>query len=226
MTWCWLRRAHRCRSGQHFARVPEPRRPSRSGRPPGARAGRARRYRRPGDAGRARPPGFETDLAGLAAAEIAGLVRLGPGTVEFRHPLVRSAVYADAPAGQRRAAHRALAAALPDRDVDRRAWRLAAAASGTRIEPASAASRRRPPAAAVAARTRPRAAAFERAGRLASDGQVRARLLWQAAETGWLAGLTGGAVTLLDEARALASDPALGSRSTGWPATSRRCAAR
>jgi predicted ATPase len=146
---------------------------------------------------------LETDLSGLAAAENAGLVRLGLGTVEFRHPLARSAVYADAPASQRRSAHRALAAALPDRDVDRRAWHLAAAAVGT-DEPASAAL------AQAAARSRDRsayataAAAFERAGRLAPDGEVRARLLLQAAETGWLAGLTGDAVTLLDEARALA----------------------
>jgi DNA-binding CsgD family transcriptional regulator len=150
--------------------------------------------------------GLEIDLSGLAAAESARLVRLGPGTVEFRHPLARSAVYADAPASQRRAAHRALAAALPDRDVDRRAWHLAAAAVGT-DEPASAAL------AQAAARSRDRsayataAAAFERAGRLAADGETRARLLWQAAETGWLAGLTARAVALLDEARALAANP-------------------
>jgi DNA-binding CsgD family transcriptional regulator len=149
---------------------------------------------------------LETDLSGLAAAENAGLVRLGPGTVEFRHPLARSAVYADAPASQRRAAHRALAAALPDLDVDRRAWHLAAAAVGT-DESASAAL------AQAAARSRDRsayataAAAFERAGRLAPDGEIRARLLWQASETGWLAGQTGRAVALLDEARALAGDP-------------------
>jgi DNA-binding CsgD family transcriptional regulator len=149
---------------------------------------------------------LEIDLSGLGAAESAGLVRLGPGTVEFRHPLARSAVYADAPAGQRRAAHRALAAALPDLDVDRRAWHLAAAATGT-DESASAAL------AQAAARSRHRsayataAAAFERAARLASDGEDRTRLLWQAAETGWLAGLTDRAITLLDEARALASSP-------------------
>ena len=149
---------------------------------------------------------LEIDLAGLAAAESGGLVTLGPGTVEFRHPLARSAVYADAPASQRRAAHRALAAALPDRDVDRRAWHLAAAAVGT-DEPASAAL------AQAAARSRDRsayataAAAFERAGRLAADGELRAQLLCRAAETGWLAGLTGRAVSLLDEARALAGDP-------------------
>ena len=146
-----------------------------------------------------------TDLSGLGPAEQAGLVTLGAGTVEFRHPLARSAVYADAPASQRRAAHRAMAAVLPDRDADRRAWHLAAAAVGP-DEKASVALAR------SAARSRDRsayataAAAFERAGRLAADGDRRARLLWQAAEAGWLAGPTDRAVVLLDEARALAGD--------------------
>ena len=79
-----------------------------------------------------------TDLDALADAESAGLVTLLPGLVEFRHPLARLAIYADAPADQRRAAHRALAGVLPDRDLDRRAWHLAAAAAGT-DESASAA---------------------------------------------------------------------------------------
>jgi DNA-binding CsgD family transcriptional regulator len=146
------------------------------------------------------------DLSALAAAESAGLVTLSAGAVEFRHPLARSAVYAAAPASQRRAAHRALAAALPDRDVDRRAWHLAAAAAGP-DEAASAAL------AQAAARSRDRssyataAAAFERAGRLSADGEGRARLLAQAAEAGWLAGLTGPALALLDEARLLADEP-------------------
>jgi DNA-binding CsgD family transcriptional regulator len=145
------------------------------------------------------------DLSGLGPAEQAGLVSLGAGTVEFRHPLARSAVYADAPASQRRAAHRAMAAVLPDRDADRRAWHLAAAAVGP-DEPAAAAL------AQTALRSRDRsayataAAAFERAGRLTADGERRAWLLWQGAEAGWLAGLTGQAVALLDEARALAGD--------------------
>jgi DNA-binding CsgD family transcriptional regulator len=145
------------------------------------------------------------DLSGLGMAEHAGLVSLGAGRVEFRHPLARSAVYADAPASQRRAAHRAMAAVLPDRDADRRAWHLAAAAVGP-DETASAAL------AQTAVHSRDRsayataAAAFERAGRLAADGERRAWLLWQAAEAGWLAGLTDLAVGLLDEARALAGD--------------------
>jgi DNA-binding CsgD family transcriptional regulator len=146
------------------------------------------------------------DLATLAAAESAGLVRLHAGAVEFRHPLARSAIYADAPASQRREAHRALATALPDRDVDRRAWHLAAAAAGT-DETASAALEQ------AGTRGRDRSAyatasaAFERAGRLTADSERRARLLRDSAETGWLAGFTDRAITLLGEARASASDP-------------------
>jgi DNA-binding CsgD family transcriptional regulator len=147
------------------------------------------------------------DLSALTAAESAGLVRLDGGVVEFRHPLARSAVYADAPASQRREAHRALAAALPDRDVDRRAWHLAAAAAGT-DETASAALEH------AGARGRERSAyatataAFERAGRLTTDRERRARLLTEAAENEWLAGGTGRAVALLDEARLLTSNQA------------------
>ena len=70
------------------------------------------------------------DLHALAGAERAGLVRIRSGRLEFRHPLARSAIYAEAPSEQRIDAHRALAGALPDRDVDRRAWHLAAAAVG------------------------------------------------------------------------------------------------
>jgi DNA-binding CsgD family transcriptional regulator len=146
------------------------------------------------------------DLSALSAAESAGLVTLHAGVVEFRHPLARSAIYADAPASQRRDAHRALAAALPDRDVDRRAWHLAAAATGTddkasaALEQAGARSRDRS-AYAIAA------AAFERAGRLTASGERRARLFLESAEAGWLAGFTDRAAALLGEARASASDP-------------------
>ena len=151
--------------------------------------------------------GLGIDVAALAGAESAGLVVLRAGAVEFRHPLARSAIYADAPAAQRREAHRALAAALPDRDLDRRAWHLAAAAVGADDAASSALAQ-------AGARSRERsayataAAAFERAGRLAAGLERRAGLLWEAAETAWLAGLADRAVALLDEARATSGDAA------------------
>jgi DNA-binding CsgD family transcriptional regulator len=146
-----------------------------------------------------------TDLSALVAAESAGLVTLHAGVVEFRHPLARSAIYAEATASQRRDAHRALAGALPDRDIDRRAWHLAAAAAGP-DETASAALEQ------AGARGRDRsayataAAAFERAARLSASSERRARLLRESAEAGWLAGFTDRAVALLAEAREAASD--------------------
>ena len=150
---------------------------------------------------------LRVDLSALAAAENAGLVTLSAGTVEFRHPLARSAVYAGAQPAARRDAHRALAAALPDRDVDRRAWHLAVAAAGV-DESASAALEQ----AGIRGRDRSAyatsAAAFERAGRLTAGRERRGRLLLEAAGAAWLAGLADRAVTLLDEARAATSDPA------------------
>lgn len=146
------------------------------------------------------------DVSALAGAERAGLVTLRTGAVEFRHPLARSAIYADAPAGQRREAHRALASCLPDRDVDRRAWHLAAAAVGADDSASSALEQ-----AGVRGRDRSAyataAAAFERAAHLAMDPERRARLLWQAAEVAWLAGLADRAIELLEEARGSTSDP-------------------
>jgi DNA-binding CsgD family transcriptional regulator/tetratricopeptide (TPR) repeat protein len=147
------------------------------------------------------------ELSALVAAEQAGMVSLATGAVEFRHPLARSAVYAGASAQARHEVHRALAGALPDRDVDRRAWHLATAATGlddgaaAALEQAGARARGR---SAYA----PAAVAFERSARLSSDVAGRGRLLCLAAEASWHAGLGDRALALLEEARGVTEDEA------------------
>jgi DNA-binding CsgD family transcriptional regulator len=69
-------------------------------------------------------------MEAAAPAEAEGLLTIG-ARVTFRHPLVRAAAYRAAPPGERRAAHRALADAMdPRADPDRRAWHRAQAAAG------------------------------------------------------------------------------------------------
>jgi DNA-binding CsgD family transcriptional regulator len=153
------------------------------------------------------------DLSDLAPAEAAGLVSLGDGVVEFRHPLARAASYGDASAAQRRQVHRALAGALPDRDADRRAWHLASATTGPDEAVAAALQQ-----AAERARRRSAyatsSAAFERAARLAEDDGLADRLLYSAADAAWRAGAGERTAALLDELRARRVWGTLGARVT------------
>jgi DNA-binding CsgD family transcriptional regulator len=151
------------------------------------------------------------DIDDLAAAEGAGLVTIDLGQVEFRHPLARAAMYASAAPQERRQAHAALAAALGDRELDRRAWHLAAATIGPddhacrALEQAGTRARRRN-AFAVAA------AAFERGATLAVSDASRAQLLFDAGEAAWLAGDWHRTTSLLDQAQLHAADPQLDAR--------------
>ena len=80
---------------------------------------------RRGDSCCARSPPPGSTSRALEPAEAAGIVTLGPGEVAFRHPLLRAAAYHGGSVVERRAAHRAVAQALPE-DDPQRAWQLAA----------------------------------------------------------------------------------------------------
>jgi DNA-binding NarL/FixJ family response regulator len=140
-------------------------------------------------------------IEALAAAEERELVSVRSERIDFRHPLVRSAVYGAAAFPARERAHRALAAALSDpADADRRAWHRAAATAGHDEEVArdleSSAQRaiRRGGYATAAA-------ALEKAAALTGGDEQRALRTLAAADAAWLAGEATHALALLADAR-------------------------
>jgi DNA-binding CsgD family transcriptional regulator len=143
----------------------------------------------------------------LDSPEQAGLVSIHGTRLEFRHPLVRSAVYEAATSSERRSAHRALAEALAgaDEHADRRAWHLAASAVQADDEIVRALEE-------TAARAEKRAAylsaarAFARAAQLSPDGSARGRRLARAARAASIAGADDYAVALAGEAGPLVDD--------------------
>ncbi|MEV4511166.1 AAA family ATPase [Dactylosporangium sp. NPDC049525] len=144
--------------------------------------------------------GDRLGLADLAPAERAQLVRVDDATARFafRHPLIRSAIVATSTHEERRSAHIALAGAL-DGDHERRAWHLAAAATGPDEAVAElledSAHRIMLRGDAFAA-----IAALIRAAELSETGAARGRRLAEAAYIGAEAGGAG------DDARMLLTD--------------------
>ena len=142
--------------------------------------------------------------AALEPAESTGLVSLVDGRLEFRHPLVRSALYHASNAAERRRAHAAVAAALGD--DERAAWHVADALVGADDDAADALER-------VAETARRRsgfaaaAAAYERAARLSERKPDRVRRLGAGADAAWLAGRTRRALALIEEALAHTDEP-------------------
>ncbi|MGW1867763.1 AAA family ATPase [Streptomyces mauvecolor] len=145
-------------------------------------------------------------LAALDEGTVSGLVQITGRTVTFRHPLIRSAVYAQAGPGERWQAHAALAdACTSPKDADRRAWHLACASVGPDEQIAAAlvatADRARRHGGIVA-----QAAALERAAELTGEPVLRARRICAAVTIWSAAGALDHSEALLDQAEVLAGD--------------------
>ena len=151
-------------------------------------------------------------LTAMGPAEQTRMISLAGDTVAFRHPLVRAAVYQAATVSQRLAVHQALAGALRSpADADRRAWHLAAAATGPDEEVAAELER-------TAGEARARsgyaaaAAALERAVQLTIDPVAQAARLASAAETRAEIGDFDHARNLAARAAAQTTDPIVAAR--------------
>ena len=138
--------------------------------------------------------GISTDE--LRPAQADGLLDLGR-QVTFRHPLLRSAIYTKASIEERRAAHLALAAATDaELDPDRRAWHRAHAAAGP-DEDIAAELEQSAGRASARGGLAASAAFMERAVALTPDRQARARRALEAAATKYRAGDPQSALSLV-----------------------------
>ena len=152
--------------------------------------------------------GVACDRLGIARtswepARQAGILN---DALDFRHPLIRSAVYSGASLALRRRVHRSLASAIdPLSDPDRHAWHLAAGSSGDDNEIASlldAAATR------SAAKGAPASAGrfLQRSAELTRDADQRVVRLLAAAEAYLVGGAPRRALALLDDEAARFAD--------------------
>ncbi|WP_328674106.1 AAA family ATPase [Streptomyces sp. NBC_00328] len=140
-------------------------------------------------------------FAQAADAAVSAGVLTGGRLLEFRHPLIRSAVYRSAPAGERRRVHAALAAVSDAlRNPERRAWHRAEATVGLDDEVADELV-------AAAELARGRGGYAERAALLARAAQLsqanRAVRLVEAARAHLVMGDPATAQSLLAQAQPL-----------------------
>ena len=138
-------------------------------------------------------------------AELEELLEIG-AQVRFRHPSVRSASYEAGTPDDRRAAHAAIASATDaERDPERRAWHLAAAAVSqdegvaSQLEQTAATAQKRAGSAAAAV-------FFQRSAELTPEPSRRAERALAASQAHLHAGDFGAALAMLAEARAVVTN--------------------
>jgi DNA-binding CsgD family transcriptional regulator len=148
--------------------------------------------------------GVRTDA--LEPAERARVVAFADERIEFRHPLLRSVAYHLSDPVERRAAHRALAAALGGDSAERAAWQLAAATAGPDEEVAALLEKSGMAAFARSAYATA-ARALETAAHLSPGDGDRLRRTIGAGRALWLAGELQRALTLLEGVLDLAVEP-------------------
>jgi DNA-binding CsgD family transcriptional regulator len=149
--------------------------------------------------------GAPVSVTDLAEGAVAGLAEVDGRSIQFRHPLVRSAVCEAAGLARRQAMHRALAQVLTD-VPDRQVWHRAAASVGPDEEVAAgleAAADRALRRGAIAEQ----AAALAQAARLSPGSAQRGQRLIRAASAFHQTGRTQTTLRLLDEAEPLALEP-------------------
>ncbi|MQY05728.1 helix-turn-helix transcriptional regulator [Actinomadura macrotermitis] len=145
--------------------------------------------------------------ADLEPAERARLVRSGQGRIEFRHPLIRTAAYQDAPLRLRLAAHRELAEVYAARgDVCHHAWHVGRGATGP-DEGAAAVLEKAAEVERAHGGNAGTAVMYESAARLSPDARDRGRRLAVAARAAADAGMPAEAVRLAGDAAADLADP-------------------
>ncbi len=147
------------------------------------------------------------DIAVLDATEAGDLVAMSGDRFDFRHPLIRSAVYHSASGAERRAVHRALATVIDGRAAgQRRSTHLAASATGpdesVAAELAAAAGEAESRGGYVAAAT-----TYERSATLTPEPATATGRRLAAAAAAQLGGRYAYALGLLDAALSTADDP-------------------
>ena len=153
------------------------------------------------------------DAPAAEPASAAGLLDIDDG-VQFRHPLVRSAVYRAASPQERRDVHRALAQATDgELDPDRRAWHLARATAGPDEDIAAelerSAGRAQERGGLVAA-----AAFLELSAELSADRERQAERLLLAAGADLSTGANARAQALLEQSVGNLVDPVARAQAT------------